>query len=121
MRVGEKRIQYCSSSGGGCEAVVSSGSSFVAIVERWGVLVNHGRSKTRTRPASSIRSEIDQKRAEGSERKVVATMDKEPQISQRKSSRHSGAVNGQPAAGSGSGSWDLSKQYKGKEKEMAIR
>jgi len=106
---------------------VSSGSSFVVVVERWGVLVNHDENKTRTRPASSIRSEIDQKRAEGSERKVVATMDKEPQISQRKSSRHSGAVNGQPAAaadveaGSGSGSWDLSKQYKGKEKGMAIR
>ena len=110
---------------------MSSGSSFVVKVERWGVLVNHDRSKTRTRPASSIRSEIEQKRAEGSERKVVATMDKEPQISQRKSSRHSGAVNGQPAAaaaaadveaGSGSESWDLSKQYKGKEKkEMAIR
>lgn len=57
-------------------------------------------------------------------------MDKEPQIGQRKSSRHSGAVNGQPAAaaaaadveaGSGSGSWELSKQYKGKEEEMAIR
>ena len=57
-------------------------------------------------------------------------MDKEPQIGQRKSSRHSGAVNGQPAAaaaaadveaGCGSGSWEPSKQYKGKGKEMAIR
>jgi len=54
-------------------------------------------------------------------------MDKEPQIGQHKSSRHSGAVNGQPAAaadveaGSGSGSWEPSKQYKWKEKEMAIR
>lgn len=108
----------------------SSSSSLVVVVEKWGVLVNHGKSETRTRPASSIKSEIDQKWAEGSERKVVATMDKEPQIGQRKSSRHSGAVNGQPAAaaaaadveaGSGSGSWELSKQYKGKEEEMAIR
>ena len=99
------------------------------MVERWGVLVIHGKRKTRTRPASSIKSEIDQKRAEGSERKVVATMDKEPQISQRKS-RHSGAVNGsrwqqqqqrRSRQRYRSGSWELWKQYKGKEKETAIR